>query len=264
MEGLMKIPTNKCYLNVELNNYGDYQLPNVKIKYSEDLGLKGGVRLDSMLFDSTLTPKYYKKFYSKFLEDLKIESKEPTAEEPDLNYNYFQEYAVDIIVSWRTTTYIYTYHVKGSGTRKLYVEDFYTYNGTKFTKRELIKQLEEERTIIKKGEIKSSQVKMKDSHTVNKEPEVTSSAKTGDFCFYNSSFYNNCNVNITIYKTKSNEVEKVIDVSVGENTCAYELPVGIHRVKLVWLCQLIEVKREYKEIKIFADKAGKVAYFLNF
>lgn len=93
---------------------------------------------------------------------------------------------------------------------------------------------------------------------------VVETSKTGDFCFSNKGTFPNYNVKITIYKVKSEEVEKVINVSNGEKTCAYEMPVGIHKVELVWLSNSNEVKTEYKEIKVTGDKTGNVEYIFSF
>lgn len=93
---------------------------------------------------------------------------------------------------------------------------------------------------------------------------IPETAKLGDFCFSNKGTFPNYNVKITIYKLKSDDVEKVINVSTGEKTCAYELPAGIHKVELVWLSNSNEVKTEYKEIKVIGDKQSNVEYVFSF
>lgn len=96
------------------------------------------------------------------------------------------------------------------------------------------------------------------------QKEVAEAPKTGDFCFSNKGTFPNYNIKVTIYKVKSEEVEKVINVSNGEKTCAYEMPAGIHKVELVWLNNSNEVKTEYKEIKVTSDKTGNVEYIFSF
>jgi len=93
---------------------------------------------------------------------------------------------------------------------------------------------------------------------------VVEAPKFGDFCFSNKGTFPNYNVKVSIYKVKSEEIEKVINVSNGEKTCAYELPVGIHKVELVWLQNSNDLKTEYKEIKVTSEKTGNVEYIFSF
>ncbi|MES2429392.1 MAG: FlgO family outer membrane protein [Bacteroidota bacterium] len=110
---------------------------------------------------------------------------------------------------------------------------------------------------------KSSIVEPKVAPVVYTAPEPPLS-RTGDFCFSNKGTWPHYNVKITIFKIKSDDIEKVINVSNDEKTCAYEMPVGIHKVELVWLSNSNEVKTEVKEIKVTSDKPGNVEYIYSF
>lgn len=111
---------------------------------------------------------------------------------------------------------------------------------------------------------KSLQINSNAPNIIYKEPESVSVPKTGDYCFLNKITFSQCDVKITIYKIKSNDVDKIINVSSGEKTCAYELTIGIHKVELVWLKNSSEVKKEYKEIKVIDDKTGNVEYTYSY
>jgi len=73
----------------------------------------------------------------------------------------------------------------------------------------------------------------------------------GNVCFILAdSYFPPQSARITIFKTNSDEVEKLIDATPEGNNCIHEIESGVHRVKVQWS---LTREPQMREIKI---KAG--------
>jgi hypothetical protein len=117
--------------------------------------------------------------------------------------------------------------------------------------------------IVKKG-MQTDTEEKKEEVKQTEKPKVEEVKEVGDICFTCKSFYE-YNLSVTIYKVKSDEIEKVINVSKNETTCAYELPAGVHKVELKWIFNdgssngRVD-KTEQKEIRIQKGKTQTIEY----
>ncbi|MBN8641245.1 MAG: hypothetical protein J0L86_05465 [Flavobacteriales bacterium] len=120
---------------------------------------------------------------------------------------------------------------------------------------------------LNKQTIKGSNNSLNENKDTSKKQSDNSSEELGDICFSCKSFYE-YNLSITIFKVRSDEVEKEINVNKNETTCAYELPVGVHKVELKWLFSGgngKEVhKTEQKEIRVIKGKTETIEYYKGY
>jgi TolB-like protein len=90
---------------------------------------------------------------------------------------------------------------------------------------------------------------------------------TGDYCFQNNCFARviiSRSVNIKLYNSENNKLEKTLDVSANQTSCVYKLIEGVYRAEITWREQYMngalgrQDKTETKEIRIQSNQSGKI------
>lgn len=149
-------PTGKYLMILDLTNTGENKI--IDLYVSSSRGVYRGPPLINKLFEGNLLPKQSVNLITDELATLIPDQTEPPLEDKDLNYDLpdfgdMMSEPLWITVSWRTTTYVYIYSLKGNHTPNLDVAETYLYKRKNYTYDEFIKQLLQEREMERKQKI---------------------------------------------------------------------------------------------------------------